>query len=203
MIKHLIFFCWTSSQWICCISRRWSYQLRSLQRCGWLPWFARHHIRNQIGRWCTSCHRSSTRPEQSHREVWSFGVFLLRWKGFPELKIFYQSVGEFLDEALKVKRSSSSWVIDVHDQFENNFILLIKSESLSSLEELSAVSSSLSGVGVKWEESVEFGDVFWWEDGVFGGDVFWEDSFELFGLDFFLAHFRYIKCNKLKLKWIF
>ena len=84
MIKHPIFFCWISSRWTCCISRRWYSQLRNLPRCGWPPRFAHHHIRSRIVRWGISCHRRSTRPGRSHQEVWSSGVFLLRWRDFPE-----------------------------------------------------------------------------------------------------------------------
>ena len=96
-------------------------------------------------------------------------------------------MGEFLDETLEVKRSSSSWVIDVHDQLEDDLVLLVKSKSLGSLEEISAVSSSLSGIGIEWEESMELSDVLWWEDGVFGGDVLSEDSLEFFGFDLSFA----------------
>ena len=100
-------------------------------------------------------------------------------------------MGEFLDEALEVKRSSSSWVIDVHDQLEDDLVLLVESKSLGSLEEISAVSSSLPGIGIEWEESMELSDVLWWEDGVFGGDVLSKNGLEFFGFDLSFAGHGY------------
>ena len=79
-----------------------------------------------------------------------------------------------------------SGIVNIREESEDDFVFGIKSEGLGGLEEISAISSSLSGVSVKGEESVELSDVFWCEDGVLGGDVFSKDGLEFFGLDFFL-----------------
>ena len=67
----------------------------------------------------------------------------------------YESLGEFLEESLEVKSSALSAVVDVVEKSEDELVLGIESEGLGGLEEISAISSSLSGVSVEGEESVE------------------------------------------------
>lgn len=71
---------------------------------------------------------------------------------------------------------------------EDNIIFAIEAEGACSHEKILDIDSSLPGVGVEWEESVEFGDVLSSEDGVFSSDVFGKDCLEIFGLNFLFAH---------------
>lgn len=72
-----------------------------------------------------------------------------------------ESGGKFSQESFEVKSLSLSGIVNIRDESEDDFVFGVKSEGLSGLEEISAISSSLSGVSVKGEESVELSDVFW------------------------------------------
>ena len=77
------------------------------------------------------------------------------------------------------------------EESEDEFVFGVEAQGAGSHEEVSDVSSSLPGVGVEREESMEFDDVIGGEDGVFGGDILGEHGLEFFLLDFSLRHVRY------------
>lgn len=67
-------------------------------------------------------------------------------------------------------------------------MLGVKAEGGGGDEEISNVGSSLAGVGIEGEESVQLSDVFRGEHGILEGDVLAEDSLEFLFLDLLLGH---------------
>lgn len=94
-------------------------------------------------------------------------------------------MGDFLEETFEVKSCSVSAIIDVLKEAEDEFVFSIESEGAGSDEEITGVSSSLSGVCVEAEEGMEFFDVFGGEHGIFGGNVLAENLLEFFVLNLF------------------
>lgn len=81
-----------------------------------------------------------------------------------------------------------SAVVNVLKDSEDELVFGVKTKSAGSDKQISNICSSLSGISVEGEESVQFGDVFGREDRVFGCNVFCEDGLEFFLLDFLLGH---------------
>jgi len=73
----------------------------------------------------------------------------------------YDSGGELFQELLEIKRSSTSGILDLGEKSENKLVFGVKTKSAGSHENVSYISSSLSWISVKGEESVKLGDVFW------------------------------------------
>ena len=108
--------------------------------------------------------------------------------GFPWIKIKnYDSGSQSLQELFEVY--CITWALSnfVEDS-EDDVILGIKSKSSGGQEKISDINSSLSGISIEWEQSVDFGDGVRGEDGVFSGDILGEDSLEVFGLNLSSAH---------------
>lgn len=61
-----------------------------------------------------------------------------------------------------------SGILDLLEESENEFVFVVESEGACGHEEIANICSSLSGVSVKREECVEFGDVLGGEDWVLG-----------------------------------
>ena len=72
----------------------------------------------------------------------------------------YDSGGELFQELLEIKGSSVSGILDLSEKSENKLVFGVKTKSAGGHENVSNIGSSLSGVSVKGEESVKFGDVF-------------------------------------------
>jgi len=88
-------------------------------------------------------------------------------------------------------------VMDFREKSEDELVFGVKAKGAGSQENVSDISSSLSGISIKWEESVKFSDMFGRENWVFGGNIFAKDGFEFFVLDLLLGHDRYFQYNKL------
>jgi len=81
-----------------------------------------------------------------------------------------------------------SGIVDLLKKSENELVFLFKAESAGSHKKLSHISSSLSGVSVKGEESVKLRDMIGGENWVLGSDVFSKDGLEFLFLNFSLGH---------------
>lgn len=70
----------------------------------------------------------------------------------------YDPSGEFLQESLEVESVAVGGIMHLLQQPEHELVFLVEAESASSQKEFSDIGSSLPGVGVEREESVELGD---------------------------------------------
>jgi hypothetical protein len=87
---------------------------------------------------------------------------------------------------LEVQSGSVGGVVDFREESEDKLVFVIESESAGCDQQISDISSSLSGIGIEGEEGVKFLDVIGREDWVLGSDVFGEDGLEFFLLSFSL-----------------
>lgn len=90
-----------------------------------------------------------------------------------------------------------SSLVDVVENSEDELVLGVKTKGGGSEEEVSDIGSSLAGISVEGEQSVELSDAIGGENGVLGADVLGEDGLELFLLNFFSAHLDSMRRNKI------
>lgn len=107
----------------------------------------------------------------------------------PEWMQKYDAVGELLEEGLEVEGLAVGGLVDFLDESEDKLVLGIKSESASSEEDISGISSSLARIGIEGEEGVQFGNAFGTEHWVLGADVLGKHCLELLLLDLTLGHY--------------
>ena len=108
--------------------------------------------------------------------------------GFPWDNIKnYDSGSQGFQEFFEIQ--SVTWVIgNFVKGSEDNVVFLVEAQSFGGHEDVLDINSSLSRVGIKWEEGVDFSNTVVGEDGVLSDNILGEDSLEIFGLNLFSAH---------------
>jgi hypothetical protein len=107
---------------------------------------------------------------------------------FPILSERYDSAGKFLEEPFEIQSVSVSAVVNFVEKSDDNLVFWVKAQGGGGEQNVSNISSSLTRIGVKRENCVDFGDVVGWEDRIFWSDVLGEDGFEILLCDLFLWH---------------
>ena len=107
----------------------------------------------------------------------------------------YDSGSQSFQELLEVYSVTWSFT-QLNQDSENDVVFLVQAQGFSSHDDIFNINSSLSWVGIKGEQSVEFNDVLGSEDGVFSGNILLEDGLEVFVKDFFSGHNIFAENNK-------
>ena len=188
IIKRRVF-CWQAFlKWTCWIFRRWLFQRWNLQLRELYPKVVRQRIRIWIDRWYIWVRQWWVLLFLVNHTSWNWLLFLIRWMGFPKIKITnYDSSSQSFQELFEVQSITWCFAHFVQDS-ENNIEFGIKTQSLGSQENISDINSSLSWISIEWEQSVKFSNGVWGEDGIFSSNILWEDSLKIFGLDLFSGH---------------
>ena len=112
----------------------------------------------------------------------------------------YHFVCKFFQEGFEVKGISSNLVADFLQCSENNLEFCVKTQSLSSHQNISDISSSLSWVSIKRKHWVKVSNEIKREDWVLSSNIFSQDSFQIFLLLFSSGQsHQYILLNQYNL----
>ena len=114
--------------------------------------------------------------------------------GLPELRLNYNFVSEFSHKSFEVKSITMVCFIDFIKNSHGDTEFFIKAKTVGSVEDISYLSSSDSGISIESEYFVEFLEMSRWKNGIVVSNLFLEDGFKILSLNFLLG-----ECHKISL----